>query len=207
MRYFAYGFQVFILYYSIGDEIATSTPLLELSEAVVYIKHHEGEFCVNKDQIAVMGFSAGAHVAASLATLWSDPLCASFHGENRPDCAILGYPVITMNEYCHEGSMERLTHRDPRLRDFYSLETRVSADTVPIFIWHTRTDEKVPIQNTLRFISSLEENKIPYEAHIYPYGLHGMSMANEEVGTADTHIASWVELSLSWLSLRWLFKA
>ena len=198
---FASGFQVFILYYSIDSDIALSWPETELAEAVAYIKEHSEQLDVDPDKIAVMGFSAGAHVAGSL-------LCHyERYGESaRPSLGILAYPVITAGEFCHEGSISRITLSGREdLMKYYSLETQVSSNTPPCFIWHTEEDKTVPVQNSLLFLSALIEHGVSAEFHMYPKGRHGLSTARREVGAEKKEVQSWLNLLVSWLDLMWDF--
>ena len=199
---FSAGFQVFILYYSTDDDIASSWPEAELAETVAHIKEHSEQFDADPDKIAVMGFSAGAHVAGSL-------LCHhERYGESaRPSLGILANPVITTGEFCHKGSASRITLGGREdLMKYYSLETQVSDNTPPCFIWHTEEDNAVPIQNSLMFLSSLIRHGVSTEFHMYPRGRHGLSTARREVGTEKKEVQSWLNLLISWLNLMWDFE-
>lgn len=100
-----------------------------------------------------------------------------------------------------------LTGGDHSLAQALSLEHHVSKQTPPAFLWHTFTDEKVPVQNSLAFVQAMAEAGVPCEYHLYPYGKHGMSLATPEVESAeeglhpDAHIAGWLPQCGSWLQL------
>ncbi len=199
---FSAGFQVFILYYSICDDISISSPESELADALIRIRERADAFDVDPDRIAVMGFSAGGHVAASL-------LChhKGYGPDARPSLGILAYPVITTGEYCHKGSVDMITHgRDSRLMEYYSLETQVSADTPPCFIWHTAEDAKVPVENSLMFLKALLSFGVSAEFHLYPNGRHGLSTARRETGSEMKEVQSWLDLLISWLEMMWDFE-
>lgn len=89
--------------------------------------------------------------------------------------------------------------------DYWSLEKHVTQDTPPTFIWHTVTDETVPMQNSILFTESLAEKGVPVELHLYPNGKHGLSLATKEVEEcekgrfADAHVADWFRLCLNWM--------
>jgi acetyl esterase/lipase len=81
-----------------------------------------------------------------------------------------------------------------------SLETRVSADTVPAFIWSTRPDNVVPVQNSLMFALALTEYDVPFEMHVYPKGGHGASLGNAIVGSGLRSISGWIDDSIRWMN-------
>ncbi|MBQ7249214.1 MAG: prolyl oligopeptidase family serine peptidase [Deltaproteobacteria bacterium] len=185
------------------------------------------------EPVYLLGFSAGAHCAASIGVHWDgrDWLGRDFlaevrryldaqRGENasidflhdsqlfRADRLILSYPVITGGTYAHRGSFERLLGPEPgeeALR-WFSLETQVTAETPPTFLWQTATDESVPVQNSFLFAQSLMQANVPVELHIYPKGAHGLSLATEAVEEPgkgrlrDNHVAGWFDIMLDWLS-------
>ncbi|MBE6821585.1 alpha/beta hydrolase [Caproiciproducens sp. LBM24188] len=204
--FFARGYNVFILYYSVKEQAAQMRPLVEISDSVRLIRRNSAEWGINADQIAVCGFSAGAHLAASLGTLWNHPALKektdTGNGANRPDAMILCYPVISSGPYAHRGSICQITggKDDPELLELFSLEKQVSSQTPPAFLWHTVEDGTVPVENTMLFISALQKHKVPFECHIYPNGGHGLSMCSDEVNTPNPHCASWFRLCETWLN-------
>lgn len=204
VSFFARGFHVFILYYSVGKDAAGMRPLSDLSLSVLKIRQNSGEWGIFPDKLAVCGFSAGGHLAASLGTLWnSSVLPREARGEaedaNRPDALILGYPVISAGQFAHEDSILCVSGGNEELRGLFSLEKQVTPRTPPAFLWHTSDDGCVPAENTLLFASALQKNHVPFECHIYPHGNHGLSMCNEETGFSDPHIATWFPLCAEWL--------
>ena len=88
---------------------------------------------------------------------------------------------------------------------WFSLETQVDETTPPVFLWHTASDESVPVQNSLLFAGALAAAKVPFELHIYPFGPHGLSLATKEVEDpeknrfADPHVAEWFGTMVKWL--------
>lgn len=207
LRYFASGLQVFTLYYSVKEEIRTSEPVCELGLSVVYLKEHAKEFCIDPEKIAVLGFSAGGHLAASLATLWNDPIMGDVGRECRPSEAVLCYPVITTGPFGHAESSDWISCGNAKRREFFSLENRVNEDTVPSFIWHTTEDQSVPVENSLLFMGRLAHYHIPFEAHLFQNGVHGSSTCTREVGTYYPQTQAWLDLSLTWLFRRWSFTS
>ena len=181
-EWLAQGYQVFLLLYSVADKARGYQPLKELSECVATIRRNGDVWGVDRNRLAVLGFSAGAHLALSMGTLRDRAPIAEDKGWNRPDALILCYPVVSAGEYAHEGSFENITgeKRGESWKEF-SLENFVSEDTPPCFIWHTVDDAVVPVQNSLLLINALQQAGVSYECHLYPTGAHGLSMCTEEV--------------------------
>lgn len=210
--FFSRGYNVFILYYSVKENAGQLRPLIDISNSVLLIRENSGAWGIQPDNIAVMGFSAGAHVAASLGTLWNSSALKektdTRNGQNKPNAMILCYPVITGGEFAHRGSFDWLTEGKNTPEDiaFYSLENQVTDSTPPAFLWHTVDDATVPVQNTLLFASALQKNHIPFECHIYPSGVHGLSMCNTEVNTKNEHCATWFPLCVKWLDELFSFE-
>lgn len=204
LPFFARGYNVFILTYSVGEKAKQFRPLMELSETLRLIRSHP-QWRVVPDQIAVCGFSAGGHLACSLGAMWDDPALLKRYdnhdGENRPNAMILSYPVITADAHAHTESIENVSgcKQGTPGYQYFSLDQRVSEKTCPAFVWHTVQDNCVPVENTLKLLSALQAHNIPFEAHIFPDGAHGISACTEETGTADSYNARWLDLSIAWL--------
>ena len=149
---------------------------------IAHIRENAAQYHVRPDAIAVCGFSAGGHLSASSGILWNEPVIAETLGiENRmarPDAMILSYPVITSGEHAHRGSFECLLGEranDAAWLERLSLERRVDGTTPPTFLWHTFADELVPVENALLLASALRRADVPFELHIFPEGIHGLS--------------------------------
>lgn len=203
MRFAAVGFHTFVLNYSVYPERYPKA-LEELSMSVELIRENAEKWHIDVNKIAVCGFSAGGHLAASLGVFWNTPPFASASQKNKPNALVLCYPVISSGEYGHIGSIEALCGDDKELFERMSLENRVSCDTPKTFIWHTFDDEGVPMENSLLFANALKKNNIPFEMHIYPTGRHGLSIINKDTGLLDSEIVSinapqWVENCCNWL--------
>ena len=148
--------------------------------------------------VIACGFSAGGHLAATLGVHWNSlGLC-------RPDGMILCYPVITADpQYCNAESIRNIALEKDR--SFYSLEKHVSPDTPPAFLWHTASDDSVPVENTLVFATALSRCEVPFELHIYPFGAHGLSLATAKVAEPekgripDAHVAGWIVECEAWI--------
>lgn len=204
LYYFAKGFNTFILNYSINEDATDLNPLLELSDALVQIRNRASVFCVNPTEIAVIGFSAGAHLAASISTLYNHPKIQKLtdikDGLNSPDACLLCYPVISMkNDIAHIGSMEKVTNNREELIELLSVEDHVTKDTCPTFIWHTQDDDCVTIQNSLTYVNALVKNNVPCEYHMFTNGEHGLSMCTSDCYKEDEYCGQWKILSINWL--------
>lgn len=203
------GWQPFVLDYTVDGEALGTLPLRELSWAVNAAKTEAEGMGLAGMPLVVCGFSAGGHLAASLGVHWDDAELfpdAAARRRHRPDAMILGYPVITDGQYRHPASFARLTGEGGDT-SFFSLEKHVSAATPPCFLWHTADDATVPVQNTFRFAEALVRSRVPVEIHIYPFGVHGLSLATGEVEqpeegrTPDPHVAGWFGQAVEWLDV------
>ena len=202
------GYQAFVLRYTVGKEKARGMqPLREVSAALSLLREHAKEWHILPDQIAVMGFSAGGHLAASLGVLWDLPELGCPDGKNRPDALILCYPVITSGEFAHRQSLQNVSgETDPDKQAFWSLETHVNPKTPPAFLWHTYEDDAVPVENSLLFVSALRRAGVPCEFHLFEKGCHGLSLCNVDVATPMRPTAPWMDLCLTWLGNRFAFE-
>lgn len=204
MQFLQAGYHVFILQYTVTSPSLHWQPLLDASGAILHLRQNAAALRVESHKIAVCGFSAGGHLAASTAILWdAEPLRSvlGIHGaEARPDAVVLAYPVISSGIFAHKGSFDRLAGNDDRLRAAFSLENHIQDGLPPFFLWHTVDDETVPVQNSLMLAQALTAHHIPYELHLFPHGVHGSSTCSREVGTPNSHASIWIELCVQWLA-------
>ena len=186
-EFYDMGLNAFVLTYT--TDITTAVPLKkqplnDISRAVrVTRKYLSGQRYTNSNKLFICGFSAGGHLCASLATHYyeledSNPEYSEF--SNRPDGAILCYPVISFCKYVESFSKLTLLGPNPSEEevDFFSLEKAVNEKTVPCFLWHTVTDGLVPVENSYMFAEALKKYNIPYAQHIFSHGDHGLSCAS-----------------------------
>ncbi len=202
------GFNAFVLDYSVAP-VRYPAQLLEASAAVALIRKNHLEWNTLPDKIAVCGFSAGGHLAASVGTMWQENFIHKAldigSGDNKPNAMILCYPVITGLEKAHRGSFDNLLGMDAEhsMTEYLSLENRVSPLCPPSFLWHTFDDNVVPVKNSLLMAAALEENNVPFEMHIYDSGVHGLSLCSAETAASpvqiNSHAASWTKLCTEWL--------
>lgn len=98
----------------------------------------------------------------------------------RPNASVLCYPVIVSDEDAHRGSFENLSgSKDVEKHHPYNILNWVTDDFPSTFIWHTFTDSSVPVRNSLRLALALSEAGVKTEMHIFPEGVHGLSLSNE----------------------------
>ncbi|MCI6884256.1 alpha/beta hydrolase [bacterium] len=203
MQFLAAGYQVFTLIYTTKRPPLGWQPLTEAAWAVAHIRQNAAALRVDPEKIAVCGFSAGGHLAGSVAALWdAEPVQAALGRPGRaarPDAAVLCYPVITSGSLAHRGSFDQLCGQDAAMLAQFSLECHARPDMPPCFLWHNATDESVPVQNSLLMAGALQQAQAPYELHIFNKGVHGESICTPEVNTPNAHSAHWLPLCLEWL--------
>lgn len=161
------GYLVGVLSYRMPNKVA-DRPLKDTEAAIRYIRGKGSKWHINDGCVGIMGFSAGGHVASTLATHFSD--------DTRPDFQVLFYPVITMDpSYTHMGSHDNLLGADAsaELEELYSNEKQVKANTPPAFITYAANDGTVPTNNSKNYANALKEKDIPVYVKEYPTGGHG----------------------------------
>lgn len=210
MQFLAMGYHVAILRYSVCP-VRYPAALLQVAESVLYLKEHADEYHIDPEKIVVQGCSAGGHLAANYGIAWNSPLLTKLMGlENdserlRVAGLLLCYPVITSGEKAHEESFRNLLGEQyEEKKEELSLENQVTPGTPPTFLWHTATDETVPVENSLYFFQACLQQGVSAELHIYPVGGHGLSLANEETCRANgigvqKECQSWIGLAQTWL--------
>lgn len=176
-------------------------PLQDAQRAMRLVRQNAEKWGVNKDQIGIMGFSAGGHLASTLGTHYNEN--QDFFTDDidslsaRPDFMVLMYPVITMGPtYAHQGSKNNLLGHNPdqTLVDLFSNEKQVDKNTPPTFLVHTTDDKSVPVMNSILFYKALTEEGIYAEMHIYPEGGHGYGLA---VGMG--YLENWTDRLAEWM--------
>ncbi len=195
------GISAYVLNYRVAPFLYPA-PLLDLRRAVRWVRAHAEAYGLPAGApVAVMGSSAGGHLAALGSTLFGEDLEDSkdpVDGENcRPDAAVLCYPVITLEEpFTHTGSRDNLLGigADPERIRKLSCENTVTPETPPVFLWHTVADAGVPVENSLRFAEALRKNGVSFEMHLFPEGPHGLGLAPEL-----PEVAVWAGLAVTFL--------
>ena len=199
------GIDVFVLSYRLNNNKQEGhrfpAQYTDATTALRIIRSRAEEWRINPEKTGIMGFSAGGHLASTVATIQekTDPAAADplLHISTRPSFAILIYPVITMDTlFAHRGSRNMLLGKKPddALVNALSTEKRVTPSTPPVFIVHADDDKAVPPMNSVAFYEALKKNKVPASMFIYDHGGHGFGMA-----AADPLISQWPTLCLQWL--------
>ena len=194
------GFHAFVLHYRVAPN-RHPAPLRDASRALRMIRRRAAEWRVSSDHVAILGFSAGGHLAATAGTHhareWLRDTPAWAPHSNRPDALILCYPVITSSgAACHRGSYANLLGPEASQEqcDDLSPEKHVNAATPPAFVWSTAEDTGVPPVNSILFAQALGRFNIPCELHIFPWGAHGIGL-----GETVARARAWPALSRGWL--------
>jgi acetyl esterase/lipase len=203
-RFAAAGITVFVLRYRLPGEgwaNQADVPLQDVQRAVRLVRAYAAHYGLDPARVGVLGFSAGGHVAASIATRHGErvyaPVDTADAIDPRPAFAGLMYPVITMSDQAHSGSRGKLLGDTPTPERIakYSCERQVSAATPPCFLVYARDDNAVPpIGNGLAMYEALIAAMIPAELHAFQEGGHGFGIA----GAAGKPAAAWPELFLKW---------
>jgi acetyl esterase/lipase len=191
------GIHAFVVQYRVSPH-KHPAPLLDIARAVRIVRSNAEEWNILANKIAVCGFSAGGHLTASLGVLHheAETVEDDLQGISaRPDGLILCYPVISSIDFAHQGSFDNLAGKENvELRKKLSLETQVTENTPPTFLWHTASDLGVPVENSFLFCQALSRCNVPFELHVFPKGGHGLGLAE-----AHRDIAVWPELCATWL--------
>ena len=177
--YLKAGYQAFILRYTCTPRGKWPLPLADYEQAMAQIIENAEAWHIDADKIAVVGFSAGGHLAA----------CAATVAEHKPAAAVLVYPAILKDtcDLCQPGMPYPHEH--------------VTAETCPCFFAAARDDRTVDISNTLRMELALAEKGVAFESHIYSYGGHGFSTGEDWINTNSVcpRLPRWVPDSIEWL--------
>lgn len=180
------GYTCFVLFYRLpGDGWAAGpdAPLQDAQRGLRLVRSRAAAMGFSSDRVAIMGFSAGGHVAASLTTRFAarvyERIDAADDLSARPSLSALIYPVITMDPASmHGGSRKQLLGVNPTPEQIalYSPERQIGPDLPPVFLLHAADDKAVPVENSLMMFSALKARPIPTEMHIFEEGGHGFGL-------------------------------
>lgn len=206
------GFNVFVITYSVAPH-RFPAQLREVAAVMELIYKNAEEWNCDTEKVAIIGFSAGGHLAAHYSTMYNCKEVREVFPESKSvNASVLSYPVITADpEVAHKGSFNNLLGHYPETKEeleYFSCDCQVDENTPPAFIWHTAEDTCVPVQNSLRYATALANHKIPAELHIYPFGGHGLSTSDAQTVNNPTEIEKynsvWLDNVKKWLKL--IFK-
>jgi Esterase/lipase len=200
--------------------------VVELAEAVAFLRTNLDKYPVDKDNITVMGFSAGGTVAAQLGVFWNKHwLSEKLDKSNellKPNQLMLGYAALDLNMKStrplplsmqkHKKDFEfnavkyavtgKLNPSDEEV-DKISPMKNISGDVPPTFLWHTQEDPLVPVLNSIEFAAELERNGVPVELHIFTHGKHGLGLGDYRTGVkknqTSAQVYKWVNLFEEWM--------
>jgi len=204
------GYAGFVLSYSVGDYSEFPNPLIEISWAIKTVRDHAEEWHIDPNKIAISGFSAGSSVCSMSATQWTDPVITAALGGTsemyKPNAAVFAYGCndlatifdVEDNDLIIPTPGKITAERTPQI----DVVNFVTKDTAPIFFYHCRNDEYVPVKNTWMLAEKLDQLKLPFEMHIFGSGKHGMSVNNKLSSPAnaiDSSVTQWVPLCIEWL--------
>jgi len=193
------GIAAFVLKYRLPDDNfmvdKTIGPLQDAQQAVKIVRENAAKWQLDANKVGIAGFSAGGHLASTLATHFQKAYIDNANNTNlRPDFCIVVYPVVSMQDgVTHKDSRNNLLGKDASkaLIDEYSNELKVTANTPPTYITHTGDDKLVDVDNSIFYYEALRKNNVPTEMHLYPKGGHGFL-----IGWAPDR---WMPNMLTWL--------
>lgn len=212
LKLFAQGYNVFILNYSVKPH-GFPTQLREVAAVMELISQNSEDWNTDPERIAIMGFSAGGHLAAHYSNSFDLPEVREVFPESKPvKATILCYAVTNWAESGHKVTFLNLVgHRCPESEEEkrkFSCCHQVTERTPPAFLWHTAGDTVVPATDSLLYAKALAEHNIPFALHVFPAGQHGLSTVepgiaarelNPELTPEIMRAAAWLPLLTDWL--------
>jgi acetyl esterase/lipase len=180
------GITAFIVKYRLGPKYHHPAEMLDGQRAIRFVRTYAPAWNIDPSRVGVIGFSAGGHMASTLATHFDagNPAAVDVidRAGSRPDLQILLYPVITFTDEAivHKGSRQSLLGDNPPddLKLLLSSEKQVTADTPPAFVVHSVTDRTVPIANSDEYVAALQKFNVPVVYLRGPYGGHGFGLTD-----------------------------
>lgn len=199
------GVTTFVVQYRLGPRYRHPAMLQDGLRAVRTVRARAAEWHLDPARIAILGYSAGGHLASSVGTHWDDSVSDARPTRDpidavsaRPDVMMLVYPVVTMDSALTHRTTRRMVIGDSASRalvDLLSAEKHVTPRTPPTFLLGSTDDTAVPIENTIQLYRALRDAKVPVEMHVFESGRHGFGTA-----FGDPYLAQWLPLAAAWLS-------
>ena len=170
-------------------------PLNDAQRAIRIVRKNANNWKIDPKKVGIIGFSAGGHLASTVATHLDHGKDPIVEISCRPDFAILIYPVITMGNSTHQGSRRNLLGKEPtpEMIELFSNEKQVTKDTPPVFLTHAKNDAVVPVAHSRSFQEALKANGVPSKYLELPSGNHGLN------GYKGPMWDAWQKQSLEWL--------
>lgn len=205
-RFNELGVAAFVLKYRMPlascFENSSFVPLQDAQQALLMIRQQANKLGIDPENIGVIGFSAGGHLASTLLTHADTSLVDNKNISLLPSWGVLGYPVVDMDmQYTHRGSRENLLGKNPTVQqcDYFSAQKRVNSSTPPCFLFHAQDDGVVNVMNSLQYYEAMTRNKVKGELFISEKGGHGFGLYNK------TTKEDWFEILADWLRQnRWI---
>ena len=213
LKFFAEGFNAFVLKYSVSGGCAAKYPcqLIEAEMAAAYIRQNAEELHIDPEQLAAVGFSAGGHLCAMLGSCDNCPDTGDIFKPQvsvKPNVVILSYPVITReNKRGHIESFKNLCGADNiELQKKVDILNIINENSAPAFIWSTFNDGVVPCDNALLAALKYRECNVPVSVHVFGKGEHGLSLGDmtvyghtNAINAMSVSVPEWVRLSIEWM--------
>lgn len=207
LQFLAEGYNVFVLTYSVAPYRFPSQ-LREVAAVMELIYENGDNWHCDTERVAILGFSAGGHLAAHYSTCYDIPEVREVFPESKPvQASVLCYPVISAEPaVTHLGSCQNLLGVEkltPEQVEAFSCHKRVTEKTPPAFLWHTAQDDAVPVANTLLYAQALARYQIPFAVRIYPFGWHGLAtvddLTNDNLPPKIAAAHQWLPDAKAWL--------
>ena len=194
-RFNELGYNCFVMTYTTNQlqrEPLMDQPMRDLARAIRFVRKNAEEYRIDPARLYICGFSAAAHVCASVCDYWDEIEDDNSEYKDiscRPDGAILSYPVITSGEFAHKDSFRFLLGSDiyereddeaKALLDKFSLEKHVKQTNPPCFVWQTEEDNLVPVNNSYLYAAALKDACVKFEHVTFLRGFHGLSIPNDD---------------------------
>ena len=211
LKFLADGYNVFVINYSVAPH-RFPCQLREVAAVMELIYKNADAWYCDTEKIAIIGFSAGGHLAAHYSTMYDCKEVREVFPDSKPvNASVLSYPVISADrDFAHMGSFKNLLGHEPDEQEvkYFSCNNNVKENTPPAFLWHTAEDNCVPVKNSLVYAEALAKYKIPFELHVFPYGAHGLSTCDDQscdnINDIHKYNTVWIDNAKKWLRL--IFK-
>ena len=211
LAFLQHGFNAFVLHYSVAGKKTYPAQLIEASMAIKHIRDNSENYGIDSECVFAVGFSAGGHLAASLATMWNmEEIYKEItmqYGYNKPKGVILLYPVITgVGEFARTVCFQNLLgtkYPTTEQLEINSIQLNVTNESSPAYIVHAANDTCVSVENSLILAQAYSRQNVPYELHIYSRGEHGFALANEITWNGNPEFIQkenekWIENVVRW---------
>lgn len=214
LAFVARGYQAFVLDYDVlAPELAAKgacllpAPQQNLAHAVALVRARAADWMVDEERICILGCSAGGHLCAAYSGLAQRAEFAANMGYTCDDIAVyaqvLCYPVIDLTAGWPYPAEERIPALCDRAGDLVATQDLVGAATPRTFIWHTASDQGVPVKNTYLYAAALARAGVDHDCHVFHAGRHGLSLATPQTSKRAEHevphAAHWLDLAVEWL--------